>query len=843
MNQREELHEEFADRLIEQGLAEIAGNHRPPDLTARVLSAVHAPHYDHRRKATALRGLVLAATVALMVAVWLIDQARESTKRVAAVNLPRADTTVAPPPAPATTKEQLAVLVDEFNRLMNENRFDEAEIVYRRSAKVAPDELVVLQMKNTVKMVARTRKNSPIREPAEQGQFAALQSVEQSAAPFDDREPYEFGVLRGRYGEVDDDVRFLRHKGIVDQLYQIELSRIPTPDEPPILYPDRETWRLLTGRREKYLAALVGRDSLDGVRQAEQTAEQLKLPVTLNYKQSPLSQVISDLEKLSGIRMDLDEAGIAEVSIAMDVPVTLDLAQDVSLKSALRLILEPLHLSFVIKGDGLKISNARVCDEERLVIRRDRYSRILENPFLAALDHPLSTFSIDVDTASYAKVRRYLLEAGEMPPPDAVRIEELINYFDYDYAPPEDDAPFAAHVEVTACPWQLKHRLVRIGLKGREISAAARPAANLVFLLDVSGSMEPEDKLPRVRRAMRMLVEQLRENDRVAIVVYAAQSGVVLPSTTGFEKDRILAALDSLHAGGGTNGGDGIRLAYDIAQKNFQKDGVNRVILCTDGDFNVGTTSNAELERLIEERAKSGVFLTVLGFGMGNHNDELMEKLADKGNGNYGYVDSEAEARKLLVEQAGGTLVTIAKDVKLQLEFNPRLVGAYRLIGYEDRLLAAEDFNNDQKDAGEIGAGHTVTALYELIPAGQPVAVPPVDELKYQRPASLTEAAGGDELLMLKLKYKRPDGSQSLAPVVCTVHDAGQPFGAASADTQFAAAVAGFGLLLRDSQYKGDLTYDAVIEIASQAVGSNPHTRRAGFADLVRKARECATKP
>ncbi|HJT33023.1 MAG TPA: YfbK domain-containing protein, partial [Pirellulales bacterium] len=273
-------------------------------------------------------------------------------------------------------------------------------------------------------------------------------------------------------------------------------------------------------------------------------------------------------------------------------------------------------------------------------------------------------------------------------------------------------------------------------------------------------------------------------------------------------------------------------------QKSFQKDGINRVILCTDGDFNVGTASNAELERLIEERAKSGVFLTVLGFGMGNHNDELMEKLADKGNGNYGYVDSEAEARKLLVEQAGGTLMTIAKDVKLQLEFNPRLVAAYRLIGYEDRLLTAQDFNDDQKDAGEIGAGHTVTALYELIPAGQPVNMPPVDELKYQRPAALTEAAGADELLTLKLKYKKPDGNESLAPIVCTVRDDGRPLGGASADTQFAAAVAGFGLLLRDSAYKGDLTYDAVIEIAEQAVGTDPQGRRAEFLQLVRKARE-----
>jgi len=467
----------------------------------------------------------------------------------------------------------------------------------------------------------------------------------------------------------------------------------------------------------------------------------------------------------------------------------------------------------------------------------DRYDRLVENPFLKVGENPLSTFSIDVDTASYAKVRRYIGEARSMPPPDAVRIEEFINYFSYEYAPPEGDEPFAAHLEVAACPWEPAHRLVRIGLKGQEIPEEERPAANLVFLVDVSGSMAPDDKLPRVRRALALLVDQLRENDRVAIVVYAAATGLVLPSTPGYQKGEIAAALESLESGGSTNGGAGIQLAYDTAAQHLIRGGVNRVILCTDGDFNVGTTSTAELERLAEEKAKSGVFLTVLGFGMGNHNDDMLEKLADKGNGNYGYVDSEQEARKLLVDEAGGTLVTIAKDVKLQVEFNPQRVEAYRLIGYENRMLRAQDFNDDTKDAGEIGAGHTVTALYEVIPAGKEAGVPPVDPLKYQRPAVPTEAAESKELLSVKIRYKEPDAQESKGPLVFPLVDEGHDFGRASGDFKFASAVAGFGMLLRDSAYKGNWTLDAVLEVAQEGLGTDRHGQRSGFLDLVRQAK------
>ena len=363
------------------------------------------------------------------------------------------------------------------------------------------------------------------------------------------------------------------------------------------------------------------------------------------------------------------------------------------------------------------------------------YDHILENPFLDAASNPLSTFSIDVDTASYSNIRRFINE-GSLPPKDAVRVEEMINYFSYDYAQPTDGKPFAVHVDGTGCPWEASHRLVRIGLKGREVATDKRGPSNLVFLLDVSGSMEPPERLPLVKQAMRLLVDKLTENDRVAIVVYAGSSGLVLPSTTGDHKEKILEALENLQSGGSTNGAEGIQLAYKIASENFIKGGVNRVILATDGDFNVGVTSQGDLIRLIQEKAKSGVFLSVLGVGDDNLKDSTMQKLADKGNGNYAYLDSLDEARKVLVQQMNGTLVTIAKDVKIQVEFNPARVASYRLIGYEKRMLRKEDFNNDKVDAGEIGAGHTVTALYEVVPVGatpNPAAsVPPVDPLKYQ---------------------------------------------------------------------------------------------------------------
>ncbi|TWT30310.1 von Willebrand factor [Posidoniimonas corsicana] len=473
----------------------------------------------------------------------------------------------------------------------------------------------------------------------------------------------------------------------------------------------------------------------------------------------------------------------------------------------------------------------------------DKYQPIHENPFIAAEGlQAVSTFSIDVDTASYANVRQ-MLTSGRLPPPDAVRLEELINYFDYDYAGPTDDAPFAAHAEVAGCPWNAKHRLARIGVKGRELAADKRPLSNLVFLIDVSGSMQDAEKLPLVVEGMKSLTSQLGENDRVAIVVYASSEGLALPSTPGDQQDVILGVLDKLAAGGSTAGGAGIQLAYQIAEDHFIEGGANRVILCTDGDFNVGTTSTGDLQRMVEQKAKdTGVFLSVCGFGRGNLNDAMMETISNKGNGNYYYIDSQREAEKVFVKGLTGTLVTIAKDVKIQVEFNPLHVAAYRLLGYENRMLAAQDFNDDKKDAGEIGAGHTVTALYEIVPAGEPAPTPELDELRYQRPNQPLDGKMAGELMTLKMRYKLPDEDQSTKRV-WPVTDGGAAFGQASPDMQFASAAAGFGMLLRGSAYSGDLTWEAVREIAQPGVGEDPHGYRTEFVSLVDRAAQLRPTP
>jgi Ca-activated chloride channel family protein len=466
----------------------------------------------------------------------------------------------------------------------------------------------------------------------------------------------------------------------------------------------------------------------------------------------------------------------------------------------------------------------------------EAYSRIDESGFRSVSEHPLSTFAADVDTASYANVRRFL-SGDRLPPADAVRIEELVNYFPYAYEPPADDAPFAVHTEVMGCPWEPSHRLVRIGLKAKEIPIGERPPSHLVFLIDVSGSMNMPDKLPLVKSALRLLVDQLREGDRVAIVVYAGGTGLVLRSTDGERKEEILAAIERLEAGGTTNGGAGIELAYRIASEGFRPGATNRVILATDGDFNVGVTRHGELTRLIEAKAKSGVFLSVLGFGGGNLKDATMEQLADRGNGNYAYIDSINEARKALVEQLTGTLLTVAKDVKIQVEWNPARASAYRLVGYENRLLAPEDFRDDEKDAGEIGAGHSVTALYEVIPVGVEAPVRPVDPLKYQAPRE--PASRSDELLTVKARYKKPEGRESI-PLELAVVDGGATFGAASADGRFAAAVAAFGMLLRESPHRGQATFDSVIAMAEDAGADVGDEHRREFLGLARKAKALA---
>jgi secreted protein with Ig-like and vWFA domain len=472
----------------------------------------------------------------------------------------------------------------------------------------------------------------------------------------------------------------------------------------------------------------------------------------------------------------------------------------------------------------------------------ESYQALPENPWVAVGQAPLSTFSIDVDTASYANVRRFLNRGGA-PPPEAVRLEELVNYFPYSYAAPVDGKPFAVHVEMTSAPWNARHRIARIALKGKEIHAGERPAANLVFLVDVSGSMQDENKLPLVKQSLRFVVDRLTERDTVSLVTYAGESGVVLPATSGGDKARITAAIENLGAGGSTNGAGGITSAYAEAARNFRAEGINRVILASDGDFNVGVTSHEQLQQLITDKAKTGVFLSVLGYGMGNTKDDTMELLADKGNGNYAYIDSLSEARKALGEQFSGTLVTIAKDVKIQIEFNPAKVGRYRLLGYENRMLAKEDFNDDRKDAGEIGAGHTVTALYEIIPAG--VADEPVvtDKLKYQPAAEAAPVAApvpaatgpvSDETMTVKLRWKAPDKDVSELMEV-PVKDAGTALGEAGPETRWALSVAGFASLLRHSQFAG-MTWNDIRSLAASAKGDDPHGYRGEFLQLIDRA-------
>lgn len=462
----------------------------------------------------------------------------------------------------------------------------------------------------------------------------------------------------------------------------------------------------------------------------------------------------------------------------------------------------------------------------------DQYEAIAENTFHVVTDDPLSTLSVDVDTASYSNVRRYLDE-GTAPPRDAVRIEELLNYFAYAYDPPTNGAPFATHAEVTEAPWAAGHRLVRIGIKGREIAASATPPRNLVFLVDVSGSMAGPDRLPLVKRGLTLLTSQLGPEDHVSMVVYAGAAGVVLEPTRGDNTAVINAAIAQLGAGGSTAGAEGIRAAYALARKNLNKNAINRVILATDGDFNVGVNSEAELTQLIEGERSSGVFLSVLGFGRGNLQDAKMELLADKGNGNYAYIDGYPELKKVLGEQIGATLVTIAKDVKIQVEFNPTHVGSYRLLGYENRVLAHRDFNDDTKDAGEIGAGHTVTALYEIVPTATSAEV---DPLKYQAPRTTTVAATTDELMTIKLRYKDPTGDVSKLSSFA-VHDRGGTFAQASADTRWAAVVAGFGMMLRDSPNKGTVTWAWVRDNAREALGPDASGYRAGFLKMIEDAR------
>lgn len=517
---------------------------------------------------------------------------------------------------------------------------------------------------------------------------------------------------------------------------------------------------------------------------------------------------------------------------------------DVYLKPDLQTLEEVVVVAFgtqkktSIVGSVARQAEMRVMPPMRppFVVREDNseeYEAFKENRFLSAVQHPLSTFSLDVDAASYGNIRR-MINQGQMPEKDAVRVEEMINYFSYDYPQPSEGHPVRIVTETAVCPWNKKHKMVRIGVKAKEIPSETLPASNFVFLLDVSGSMFSANKLPLVKASMKLLVNNLRPKDRVAIVTYAGAAGEVLPSTSASDKQKIMEALDNLQAGGSTAGGAGIQLAYKIAEKNLVKGGNNRVILCTDGDFNVGVSSPTELESLIESKRKSGVFLTVLGYGMGNYKDNKLQTLAQKGNGNHAYIDNLQEANKVLVNEFGGTMYAVAKDVKLQVEFNPNFVNAYRLIGYESRLLNDEDFNDDTKDAGELGAGHTVTALYEIVPVGVNVPVGSVDKLKYQQTkndVSLPKFADSKELLTVKLRYKEPDKDVSRkleVPVLANRMNLN-----ASQDFNFAMTAAMFGQLLRDSDFTGNAKYSDVINLARKGLDNDPNGYRHEFIRLV----------
>ncbi|MBP7507256.1 MAG: von Willebrand factor type A domain-containing protein [Prolixibacteraceae bacterium] len=468
------------------------------------------------------------------------------------------------------------------------------------------------------------------------------------------------------------------------------------------------------------------------------------------------------------------------------------------------------------------------------------YSTINESGFKNVLINPLSTFSIDVDNASYSNIRRFI-NMGQLPPKDAVRIEEMINYFHYEYKEPTEGEPFSIITEYTDCPWNEGNKLLHVALQGKKIKKDNLPPSNIVFLLDVSGSMNYPNKLPLVKSAMKILVDELRPQDKVSIVVYAGAAGLVLNATSGENKRQIIDAIDNLNAGGSTAGGEGLKLAYKIAGENFIKNGNNRIILATDGDFNVGVSSDSEMERLVSEEKKKGVFITVLGFGMGNYKDNKLEIIADKGNGNYAYIDNFQEARKVLISEFGGTLFTIAKDVKFQIEFNPDKVKAYRLIGYENRQLNAEDFNNDKKDAGEMGAGHQVTALYEIITTDSNTEISKIDELRYQENKKISNEKYNDELLTIKVRFKDPDKEESKL-ISVTVKDNCSDINKATENLKFIASVAQFGMLLRESEYKGNSNLKNTIELARTGKGKDENGYAGEFIRLIEAAHNLGLK-
>jgi len=486
-----------------------------------------------------------------------------------------------------------------------------------------------------------------------------------------------------------------------------------------------------------------------------------------------------------------------------------------------------------VADEGMGYMLPEMMPEAYPEMNTDEFAAIEPNRFQRADLQPLSTFSIDVDTGGYSIVRKFLND-NELPPANAIRSEELINYFSYDYPKPDGKHPFSVYTELASCPWNDQHQLVHIGLKGMELETKDLPSSNLVFLIDVSGSMDEPNKLPLVQSSLSMLTDQLRENDYVSIVVYAGAAGLVLPPTSGMHKDKIKKALYDLEAGGSTAGGEGIQLAYKTAADNLIKEGNNRVILCSDGDFNVGISSTAELVDYVKKQRDSGIFISILGYGMGNYKDNRMEQIANQGNGNYAYIDDILEAKKVLVNEMSGTLLTIAKDVKIQVEFNPAVVGAYRLIGYENRMLQAEDFKDDTKDAGEMGAGHSVTALYEIITLESGENLPDIDSLRYAKPAVPADASTA-EMLFVKLRYKLPDGDESI-PLDQPLPNKSLPWQESSQNFRWAAAVAVYSMLLQENPNQGMADWDLVMSLAKSSKGEDPNGYRAEFIRLAEKA-------
>ena len=547
--------------------------------------------------------------------------------------------------------------------------------------------------------------------------------------------------------------------------------------------------------------------------------EVIDVPLTNIPPPNEIIEVENDLELNENIEMKIEDVEISVDNIITDV-TTIEMEREAEE--------EEVEQVFGIVESSKK--------EEKKNTNTENYQKLAENKFIQPKNQALSTFSIDVDNASYTNARRFI-QSGQLPNPDAVRIEEFINYFDYDYPQPKNDVPFSVSTEISVAPWNTKHKLVHIGIQGKDLDYKNLSASNLVFLIDASGSMEDPNKLPLLRSSLKMLLEEMNEKDRISIVAYAGAAGLVLPSTSVKEKTKILNALENVSAGGSTAGGAGITLAYKIAKENFIKNGNNRVILCTDGDFNVGVNSADDLVKLIETKRNDDIFLTVCGFGMGNYKDHQMEELSNAGNGNYFYIDNIQEAKKVFVTQMRATLFTIAKDVKIQIEFNPTKVAAYRLIGYENRMLKKEDFNDDKKDAGELGAGHTVTALYEIIPVGvKSEFLTSVDDLCYQNESKIstnyTAVASSGELLNLKLRYKKPDETKSKL-IVSPLKDENIALSKTSDNFRFSAAVASFGMILRNSEYKSNSSYQQVIELAKAAKGKDTEGYRTEFLKLV----------